>query len=74
MNHSILAINNQYFVLIGGITINGDTLRDIWLFDLVANKWSLIEPSNGPLMPIHSHIAVLFNNKIYIMGGLNKES
>lgn len=29
-------------MLIGGSTAKGAFLRDIWMFDLIANKWSLI--------------------------------
>jgi hypothetical protein len=50
--------------------MNKTIFKDIWLFDLLMLRWTRIEPANGPLKPIHSFSAVLYNNTVYLIGGL----
>lgn len=37
------------------------------------SKWSLIEPNNGPIKELHSFSSVMYDNSIYLMGGLSTE-
>lgn len=70
VDHELVSINNQYFLLIGGQKVNKKIFKDIWVFDLLMLRWTRIEPANGPFKEIHSFSTVLYNNNVYVIGGM----
>lgn len=73
VNHSLTRINNQYLIVIGGEQLGKKIFRDIWVYDMFLSKWSLIEPNSGPIKELHSFSSVMYDNSIYLMGGLSTE-
>lgn len=73
-SHSMIGINSQNFMMIGGISLEGalkgQILRDMWLFNTEESAWMRVNPANGILRGFCDSSLCLHNNKLHIIGGL----
>jgi hypothetical protein len=61
-SHSMIGINGDNIVLVGGVGLDGDNknkiLRDIWLFNTEELSWTRVDPMNGVSEGILLELAV----------------
>jgi N-acetylneuraminic acid mutarotase len=73
-SHSMIGINGDNIVLVGGVGLDGDNknkiLRDIWLFNTEELSWTRVDPMNGVLRGFCESWLCLHNHKLYLIGGL----
>eukprot|EP01111_Echinosteliopsis_oligospora_P012598 TRINITY_DN4332_c0_g1_i1.p1 TRINITY_DN4332_c0_g1~~TRINITY_DN4332_c0_g1_i1.p1 ORF type:complete len:487 (-),score=123.19 TRINITY_DN4332_c0_g1_i1:76-1317(-) len=59
---------DKYFLALGGFY--GKSYNDVIQFEYETSTWSTLETTGTPPSPRAGHTAVLYNNKIYVFGGL----
>ena len=66
------SVKRNSIFLFGGLTTINETLNDLWRYDLIANRWELIEQLGKVPGPRCGHSFNLHSDKIFLFGGLRE--
>ena len=70
--HSMVVLPEGRVMLFGGADEQGNFFNDLHAFD--GNSWAPVTPASDPPLPRESHAAMWHRNKMYISGGLGRDS
>ncbi|KAL0542912.1 hypothetical protein IC582_017993 [Cucumis melo] len=72
LGHTSSLVGDRLYV-VGGRTDPTCILKDVWLFNITQEKWTLLECTGSPFSPRHRHAAAVLGSKIYVFGGLEND-
>ena len=62
-------LNKDFLVIMGGFSNDNVTLNDMWIYDLIKNEWSKVSLPDDLKIGAYATFG-LYNNEIYIFGGI----
>lgn len=68
---SLTSHDNNSLILFGGR--NKYDLNDMWIYNTKLNTWKQIDSYNEPPSPRRKHVAFLYNNIYFVLGGYRGE-
>lgn len=68
-SHSAIVYNGNLYVFGGYNGILDQHFNDLYCFDPVQNKWSLLIPKGCPPIPRRRHVCLVKDKKMYLFGG-----
>lgn len=72
--HSVDAIDNRYLVVFGGLCYNSVGENDVFVYDIIDNRW-FIPPISGHVPHLRfGHATAVIGDTLYIHGGAQLES
>ena len=66
-------LHGNSILLVGGVSLNGETLSDIWSLDIPSQTWELLSPSSPRLNKMIATLGAavfLYDEKLVYFGGL----
>uniref|UniRef100_A0A6B2LLN4 Uncharacterized protein n=1 Tax=Arcella intermedia TaxID=1963864 RepID=A0A6B2LLN4_9EUKA len=66
--HSAVVFENGLYVF-GGFSAQQKPLNDLWKFDSDRMEWEVVESSGDVPSARYGHVAVIYNNQMYVHGG-----
>ncbi|KAK9814533.1 hypothetical protein WJX72_007447 [[Myrmecia] bisecta] len=63
-----MTVMQDQWVMYGGVW-DGQTQNDLYVYDLVCERWSLVKPS-GTATSRYNHMALAVNDMLFLVGGL----
>jgi N-acetylneuraminic acid mutarotase len=68
-NHSACLWRGTDIVVFGGANAESKYLNDLWLFDVRARTWSLLQPQTTAPAERNGHSAVIYGDAMFVFGG-----